>query len=84
MGRGPGPVVSGSHRKIFELRGEPSQILRGKGGSCRYMYWFERALKRKWGGGGVMQNFSEIIKIPPPLPPIKNERSLSKEVEHIL
>ena len=52
MGRGPGPVVSGSHRKIFELRGEPSQILRGKrkgvhAGICTGL----RGHSRENGGG---------------------------------
>ena len=67
-------MVSGGegHPKIFELkRRGPSQKLRGEGGSCRYMHWFEGTLK---GKQGVMQNFSEIIKKPPPLlphPPIK-------------
>ena len=41
------------------------------------MYKFDGALKGKLEGG-VMQNFSEIIKKPPPTLPIKNERFLSK------
>ena len=31
----------GGHPKMFEVKGGPSQKLRGGGGSCRYMYLLE-------------------------------------------
>ena len=51
------------HPKIFELKGRASQKLRGEGVMQVYVL--------VWGGHsrencGVMQNFSEIIKKPPP------------------
>ena len=43
--------------------GGGSQKLRGEGGSCKYMYWFEGPLKVFEGklGWGVMQYFADII-----------------------
>ena len=50
----------GGHPKIFELKegGGASQKLKAEEVFYRQMYWFDGALKGKWGGGGeVMQNF---------------------------
>ena len=65
MGKG-GRWFLGVHLKIFELKGGPYKKMMEEGGSCRYMYWFEGGTQGKIGG--IMQNFSEIIKNHRPYP----------------
>ena len=52
--------LGGASENFRAKRGATPKI-EGEGGSCRYMYWFEGEHSRE-NGGGVQQNFSEIIK----------------------
>ena len=56
-----GEVVSGGggHPKMFEVKGGPSQKLRGGGGSCRYMYLFEGDTQGKIGRGSHAKVFRD-------------------------
>ena len=58
-------VSGGGHPKILELKGGHPKI-EGEGGHAGICTGL-RGLSRENWGGGVMQNFSEIIK--KPLPP---------------
>ena len=55
MGRG-GSGFSGVHPKIFELKGEPPQKLRGKGGHAGICTGLTGGTQGKMGGG-LFKNF---------------------------